>query len=150
MARAQSTTVGYLLSVAVATLLVVGLVAGVGTFVESEQRAAVDDQLRVVADRLAAQAVAVDTLARRNGGTAYTEPDLPARVVGSTYRVALVVEGGDTLVRVSTADPAVTVTVPVAVGVPVTESGTTGGDLALCYDDVDGDGESELYVGGRR
>lgn len=130
--RGQSTTVGYVLSVGIATVLVAGLIAGVGTYVEQEQRTAVQDELEVIGQRLATQASTIDAVADRNG-TVYTEPEVPERVVGVGYRVSFVVNVTGAWVRLTTPRPAVAVAVPFAHRVPVVNSTTRGSDLAMYY-----------------
>ena len=145
--RAQSSTIGYVLSIAVATLLIVSLVAGVGTFVEGRQERAIRDQLTVIGERMATQLTAADTLATREG-TVYVEPGIPDRAVGTNYRVRLDASGEQLVL--STADPAVTVRVSVVTISPLTESMAQGTDIAIRYNDSDGDGNRELSIGETR
>jgi len=145
--RAQSSTIGYVLSIAVATLLIVSLVAGVGTFVENRQEQAIRDQLTVIGERMATQLTATDTLATREG-TVYVEPGIPDRAVGMNYRVQLDASGEQLVL--STADPAVSVRVSVVTTRPLADSTTEGTDIAIRYADSDGDGNRELSIGETR
>ena len=129
--RAQSSTIGYVLAIGVATLLITGLITGVGTFVEGRQEQAIRDQLTVVGERVASQLTASDALATREG-TVYVEPAVPERAVGMNYRIRL--DASNEQLVVSTADPAVTVRVPVSTTRPLVDSTTRGTDLAVRYD----------------
>ena len=145
--RGQSSTIGYVLSIAVATLLIVSLVAGVGTFVEGRQERAIRDQLTVIGERMATQLTAADTLAAREG-TVYVEPGIPDRAVGMNYRVRLDASGEQLVL--STTNPAVTVRVSVVTISPLTDSTARGTDIAIRYNDSDSDDEKELSIGETR
>ena len=126
--RAQSSTIGYVLAIGVATLLITGLITGVGTFVEGRQEQAIRDQLTVVGERVASQLTAADALATREG-TVYLEPAFPERSVGMTYRTRL--DASHAQLAVSTADPAFPLRVPVSPTRPLSASTTRRTDPAV-------------------
>ncbi|KAB7515848.1 hypothetical protein DM867_01515 [Halosegnis rubeus] len=82
-------------------------------------------------ERVASQLTAADALATREG-TVYVEPAVPERAVGMNYRIRL--DASNEQLVVSTADPAVTVRVPVSTTRPLVDSTTRGTDLAVRYD----------------
>lgn len=132
--RAEMTTVSYVLSVAITTLLIVGLISGMGTFVSNEQEQAARGELAVVGDRLAAKLVATNALAHDRGGLVYAEPAVPETVVNEGYRVSLRDWNNGTWLVLTTESPDVRVTTRVATTVPVTNSSASSTDLALWYD----------------
>lgn len=146
-ARAVSTTLGYTLNVAVATLLIVGLLFAGGNVVQGERERTARAELRVVGQGLAADLAAADRLV---GGVAHAETlrferNLPASAAGAGYEVE-VVAGPDPHLLLSTTDPDVTVRVGLALEAPVAPGTVRGGDVVVAWVDADGDGDRELEV----
>lgn len=140
--RAVSTTVTYVLTVAITTVLMSGLIMAAGGVLDDRTEAATRNELAVVGERLANELVTADRLV-----VAGTEPTVrlrttrPPRVAGSSYTVrlrtgsdspcesrqCLVLRAGD-----------VTVTVPFSTDTPVAPSSATGGPILVRYDSADG------------
>lgn len=86
--RGVSTTIAYVLSLVMATLLIAGLVTSAGGFVEDERQRVVRTELGVIGQQLGDDLSATDRLAA--AGTASTvrvESDLPRTVAGDQYRI---------------------------------------------------------------
>jgi len=134
VSRGVSTALGYVLNLGVATLLVTVLLLSAGTLVEDQRDRAVDTELDVVGERVAADLAAADRLARTNDPTAVrVEADTPARVAGSYYTIA-VNESGNGTVVLHADQSDVEVVVPFEATTPVRGSTVDGGDLAVVYD----------------
>ena len=89
--RGLSTTVGYVLNLVVATVLIAGLLTATAGVVEHRQQAAVRTELGVVGQRLAANLMAADRLAVVGGdsGRVSLVTSLPEQVAGVRYTVAV-------------------------------------------------------------
>lgn len=128
--RGVSTTVGYVLNLAVALLLVTGLLVAAGTFVGDQRERAARDELQVTGARLAASLESVDRLAE-TGQTARLETPLPRQVAGRDYRIR--VNGTDTSITLSIEDPDVSVTVQFRTDTPVETRTVDGGRVAVVF-----------------
>ncbi|WP_336036831.1 DUF7266 family protein [Halobacterium yunchengense] len=132
--RGVSTTLGYVLNLGVAAVLVTTLVFAAGTLVEDQRDRAVDTELRVVSERVAADLAAADRLARASdGGTVMYAVEAPASVSGTTYDVRVNESGDDELVFVADRSD-VAVSVAYHAETPVNASTRSGGDLVVVYD----------------
>lgn len=133
--RAVSTALGYVLSLAVASMVVVGLLAGAGGFVGDQRERAVRTEFDVLGQRVAADLATVDRLAVAGENASVTvESDLPRTVAGTQYEVRVVGDASGAEVVLHAADPAVTVRVPVTNRTAVAPGNVTGGPLELTYD----------------
>ncbi|MFC4356875.1 hypothetical protein ACFO0N_02805 [Halobium salinum] len=141
--RAVSTPLGYVLTLAITTVLISGLLIAMGGFVDGQRERVVRSELEVLGEQVAADVSAADRLVVAGG----TDTDvrasfrLPERVGGSAYTVELTdSDAGDDAATVTlhSADPEVTVEVTfrtrtdVQVGAPV-----QGGNLVVEYDETD-------------
>lgn len=88
-ARGVSTTVGYVLTLGITTLLVTGLLATTGGLVDTRQETATRDALDVFGQRVAANLMAADRLAESGADTVVLDVTLPNRVAGSGYVVTV-------------------------------------------------------------
>ena len=137
--RAVSVTVGYVLMLAVAMLLMGALLAGASGLMESRSAQVANDQLTVVGDQLAAALGSTDRMAqvaREDAAATGTTPtvghtvDLPRRVAGSGYRIAV----DDEEITLRRSNPDVEVTVDyAATRVPVEPTNVSGGRLRIAY-----------------
>lgn len=134
--RAVSVTVNYALNLAIATVLISGLLFGIGNIIENQRESAVRSELRVVGQRLAANVQTADRLAAVGGADSdvRVETPLPAQVAKTPYRFEIATVGGDTVVTLRTVSPAVTVTVSFHTEIPVSATETTGGDVVVTFD----------------
>jgi hypothetical protein len=137
--RAVSTTVNYVLALAVLTMLIGGLFTATAGFVGDQQERAARTELSVLGNRLGADLAAADRLAADGGDgtTVALRVPLPRTVAGSDYRVAVEPDDPTTL-RLTTTEPAVAVTVTVRTRTPVASGTVSGGPLVVRYDDGDG------------
>ncbi|SIR13025.1 hypothetical protein SAMN05421858_1534 [Haladaptatus litoreus] len=136
--RAVSTTVTYVLTIAITTILLSGLITAAGGLVGGQQEQATRNELGVVGERIAGELTSVDHLVQ-----AGTNPDVrlrtshPRRIVGAPYSVELKTGGENPCTHpqclvLSTAD--VTVTVPFDNATAVSPGRVVGGDVVIEYD----------------
>lgn len=129
--RAVSVTVNYVMTITIATLLISGLAVSAGGLIESQSERAIESELEVLGQQLAADVESADRLATVAGGAnaeVRIETSLPTRVAGTGYDITVV---ESELVLRST-DPAISVTVPLTVTNDLAEGRTIrGGDVVI-------------------
>lgn len=137
-ARAVSTTLSYVLSLAIATVLITGIIVAGGSYVDSQREQVIRDELTVTGQQIASDIERADRLVR----AADTDGDVTVRtnqsfsnsVTGAPYRVTL----DDEAVVLNTTDPDVTVRVGLAVRTDLDDSSSIlGGDVQVVYDSAD-------------
>ena len=135
--RAVSVTVGYILMLSVAALLLGVVLTGAGGLMESQSQQVVSDELTVIGDQLASNIHEADRLAQV-GAADDGEPTvdltvrLPDRVAGTGYLVAV----DNETITLSTSNPNVEVTVGYpepATGLPAESDQVAGGDIRIVY-----------------
>lgn len=138
--RGVSFTVSYVLTVAIAVLLVGGIVIAAGQTVQSQRESTVETGATVAGDQTAATVMAVDRLVRASNETNSTNVTtvlpLPETLAGQPYRVSLQAGGGggdEATVVVETDSPAVSVETSLIVKLPVGTTTVVGGDLRVVY-----------------
>ena len=139
--RAVSVTVGYILTLAVAALLLGVLVTGASGLLAGQSEIVVGDELDVVGNQLAANIDEADQLARiarddanasETDGRVVLDVQLPDRVSGSEYDIEI----DDGMITLEALNPEVTV----EVDYPETEMTIDapdrfrGGSIQLVYD----------------
>ncbi len=136
--RAVSTTVTYVLTVAITTVLMSGLIMAAGGVLDDRTESATRNELAVVGERLANELVTADRLVvAGTESTVRLRTTHPTRVVGSSYTV-LIRTGSDSpcdgpqCLVLSAGD--VTVTVPFTTDTPAARSSVTGGAIIVRYD----------------
>jgi hypothetical protein len=137
-ARAVSTTLGYVLSLAIATLLITGLIIAGGSYVETQREQVIRDELTVVGQQLASDIERVDRLVRAGAdGTVSVSVNqtFSNSVTGSSYRIDL--DADDRTVVLSTPNPEVTVRVGIANVTALGDSSVGGGAVQITYDEGD-------------
>lgn len=133
-ARGVSTILGYTLNLAVATILVTGLLASAGGYVGGQQERAIRTELDVIGSRVAGDIGAADRLVRSGSDTTVElEVSTPSRSTGSPYTIDINTTGSNTI-TLSTRDPAVSVTVPFRSDTPVEAESVSGGTFYIRYD----------------
>ncbi len=133
--RGVSTALGYVLTLAVASMVVVGLLAAAGGFVGDQRERAVRTEFDVLGQRVASDLATVDRLARSGDDASVTvESELPRTVAGTQYRVQVVGDASGATVILRSSQPDVTVRVPVTNRTAVAPANVTGGPLELAYD----------------
>lgn len=130
--RAVNTTVGYVLTLGISSLLIVGLLVTAGGFVDDQRRTTVRQELSVIGQQVAGDLNGADRLVRAGGEEVAVRSSLPAEVTGITYRIE-VDPGppGATTLRLSTSDPQVVIEVDVRTGEDVAPSAFDGGDIVV-------------------
>jgi len=134
--RAVSVTVGYILMLSVAALLLGVVLTGAGGLMESQSQQVVSDELTVVGNQLASNIHEADRLAQV-GAADTGEPTveltvrLPQQVAGTGY----LVEIGNETITLSTSNPDVEVTVSYPeTDRELADSGrVSGGNLRIVY-----------------
>lgn len=128
--RALSTTMGYVLTLAITTALVTGLFVATGDMVQDREDGVVREELNVVGAQLAADIEAADRLARTDAERVVVETHLPERVAGLQYRIR-VDPGPTTQLVLSPTSSAVSVAVPVGNVTDVRGVTVSGGDVRV-------------------
>jgi hypothetical protein len=132
--RGVSTALGYVLNLGVAAILVTTLLLAAGTMVEDQRERAVETELRVVSERIAADLAAADRLARASdGGSVRYVVEAPMRVAGTTYEVRVNQSGNETVQLVADRTD-VAVSMDVQVDLHLNASTHDSGDLVVVYD----------------
>lgn len=137
--RAVSTTLNYVLSLGIATLLITGLLLAGGTFVDDRRENVVRSELTVVGQQIAADLARADRLVTASAGPTdvRVEQSLPERITGVLYRVSLH-ESPDQRLVLNTTEVEVSVAVNVTTRTPLEDSRAEGGDLSIVYDESGG------------
>lgn len=149
--RAASTTLGYALTLAIAMLLVSGLLISTGGLVTQQRERTVQTELEVIGQRIAADVTAADRLVQSAGqsgsiGAVNVNREHPSTVSGSSYVVALRATKGGSVLTLSTDSPQVSVQIELANQTPVANSAVSGGSIQVSYADTDGDGQKDMLV----
>ncbi|WP_411968325.1 hypothetical protein [Haloferax sp. YSSS75] len=137
--RAVSTTLGYVLTLSITTILISGIMVGAGGYISAEHERVTETELEVVGQRLAANIEAVDRIASSSDdettSTVSSRLELPNRVAGTTYRIN--VESDELVLR--SVDPEVTVRVSVQTETTLDSGSVDAGDVVVRYDAGDDD-----------
>ncbi|ADJ15564.1 DUF7266 family protein [Halalkalicoccus jeotgali] len=137
--RGVSVTVNYVLTLAITALLLSGLFVAAGSLMQSQSERAIQNQLDVLGERLAADLASADRLAQSAEGEAASvrlTVALPRRVAGAGYAIEIAPdpESEHVELTLTTSDPAVESTTRVATAHDVTvPSRLRGGDLRIEY-----------------
>ncbi|MFB6087730.1 MAG: hypothetical protein ABEJ85_04350 [Haloarculaceae archaeon] len=135
--RGVSTVLGYVLSLAIMTILITGLLATGSSLVADQTEKVVRSELRVIGNQIAADLTTVDRLALSGDEVnVRLTRDLPASVAGTSYRINVSRPGGDgpVEIRLTSNDPEVDVTVTVNNETAVAERTVSGGKIVVRYD----------------
>ena len=137
--RGVSSVLGYALALAIVTILISGIFAGMGTVVENQRETAIRSELTVIGNRIAADISAVDRLVLATSSTADVRiaTTLPRTVAGKAYSIN-VSDGGPPSHRyridLSSSDPDITETVFVRSNTTVRDVQLQGGDVEVVFD----------------
>lgn len=135
--RAVSFTVSYVLTVAIAVLLVGGVILAAGQTVKSQRESTVRNAATVAGDQTAATVMTVDRLVRASNESNLTNVttvlSLPETLAGQPYRVSLNSTDGEDFVVVETDSPSIAVRTPLVVELPVQNATVVGGDIRVVY-----------------
>lgn len=146
--RAVSSTLGYVLTLAISGILVTGLLVAGGTMVTSEREVVANEQLSVAAEQLATGMTDADRMAATgDGGTVRIEVWLPDGAGSAPYSLRLVSENIDqpyeTRIVAESSALDVSQSVVVRTTFDVAESTVDGGPVVVTFDD---DGGGKLHV----
>ncbi len=141
--RSVSTALGYVLTLAIAALLVGGLFVAGGNFVDDRREQVIRQEMNVVGQHVASNVEEADRMVEAGGSS--TEVSInqtfPDRVTGSSYRVELVEDDGGYL-RINSTRPEVSVVIEVDNATALENSYAEGGEVAVIYDS----GSDELVI----
>jgi hypothetical protein len=139
--RAVSVSIGYVLTIAIVTVLISGLIAAGSGVLETQTESTIENELDIVGQQVASDLASADRLARTSGTSEVVlRTDLPQRSAGSSYR--LTVDDTEDEIRLETSSPDVTVTVPFRTRLDATGTGT-GGPIRIVYDSATNELEVE-------
>lgn len=138
--RGVSISVNYVLTLAITTLLMTGLLFSTGNLVEDRRDSATRSELRVVGERMASSLMAADRLAQSGPTTVVVETDAPDRVAGMQYTVSLNATNQQVVLEPANAE--VVVRIPFENETAVTDSTAPGGSVRVVLTDPGGPNEA--------
>lgn len=143
--RAVSTTLSYVLTLAISALLVTGLVTAGGNYVQSEREQVIRDELTVIGQQIAADVERADRLVRAantdDSVAVQLNQSFAASVTGSSYRISLDSSGPSVVVE--SIDPDISVTVEVNTETDLADTTADGGNIQIRFADTDGDSDPD-------
>jgi len=137
--RGVSVSLTHVLTVAITTVLVTGLLIGVGGYINDFEQDTTREELSAVGERLAGEFVRAETLAQLKYSSVELRTKHPDRVGGKTYTIRLsngasICDGSPPCFRLASSGQNVAVVVPLASSVPVEPSSASGGNVLIVYD----------------
>lgn len=136
--RGVSPIVNYVLALGIVAILISGLFVSMTGFVEDQRATAVQSELEVVGNRLAADLGTAERLAlTAESGTVRLSSTLPDRVAGIRYTAMIEQDGaaGQYRLLLRTEDPDISVPVHLRSRIPIENGTVHGGNLLIAYDD---------------
>ncbi|WP_324756868.1 DUF7266 family protein [Haloarcula sp. GH36] len=129
--RAVSSTLNYVLSIAIASLLVTGLLFSGTSFVEGQQEQVVRSELRVIGEQINADLQRADRLVVAGDGstTVRIEQTFPERLTGRTYNIEL--DSASEQLILSMNNPDIEVSLPVDLRTSLSSSTVDGGTVTV-------------------
>lgn len=134
--RGVSTTLSYVLTLAMTAALISGLLVGAGAVVEDRQESVAREELQVVGEHATSRLMAADRLAATEPTALTIEGKFPNQIAGNTYTISVHDSGPRSQLRLSTTGIDVSVTVPFVTRRSVVETTVIGGDLAIRLTDA--------------
>jgi len=137
--RALSTTLGYVLTLAITAVLVSGLLIAGGNFIEDQRERVIQTELEVIGEQVATQINAVDRLNQSAHGdrNVSIRQTLPSDVSGNSYRITLV-ERADPALRIETTRPDLSTEIELTNTTAVGQSSVSGGTVVVEYNSTEG------------
>jgi hypothetical protein len=134
--RSTSTTLGYVLTLSMATVLVTGLFVAGGNFVGDRQTQVIRQELQVIGQHVAANVEMADRLAVAGDDVRAVQlnQSFPEQVAGASYRVDIVAQP-EPYVRLNSTEPAVSVEVDIDNTTSLGASSASGGQITVRYDE---------------
>lgn len=139
--RSVSTTFGYVLTLAISSLLVTGLIVAGGTFVDEQREQVVQHEMEVVGEHVAGNVQQVDRMVNASDESdpvARINQSFPTHISGTTYNVELAENGGEPKLFLNSTRPELSVSVNVSTQTEVGDSVADGGTIVIRYDDAEG------------
>ena len=130
--RGVSVALNYVLSLAITTLLISGLLFATGDVVGDRRESIVRGEMQVVGERISAGLAMADRLARTGATEVSVEVAAPRRIGGEPYSIAL--DAADRAVVLETTDESTSVRVPVRNGTALASSTANGGPIEVVLD----------------
>ena len=133
--RGLSTTLGYVLTLAITAILVSGLLIAGGNLVQDQRNQVIETELEVVGEQVASHLNSADRLNQSGYGETNVsiKQPFPADVTGQSYRLTLE-EDEDATLRLETTRPSVTVEVELTNPTAMGQSTASGGIIVIEYD----------------
>lgn len=139
--RAVSATIGYAITLGIASLLITGLLIAGGGFLQNQREDTTETELEVIGEQISADISAADRLSATDADSVNITRNLPDSVTGSAYTVELHNKSGSprrTYLELTSADPELTVRVDVATQEAGLRNATIGGGaIEVGYDNND-------------
>lgn len=139
--RGLSVALNYAIMIAIATMLMTGLLWSTGDLIEGRQEIATKTELDVVGERFAANLVAADRLAQADAETVVVRAFLPPTVAGSVYTIEVNATATDSELVLETQRPEVRTTVPFVNTTAIDATTLNGGRIRI---ELAGDGALEV------
>jgi hypothetical protein len=133
--RAVTSTLSYVITLAIATVLVTGLLVAGGDFVGDQRQEVIRTEMRVVGQQVAADIQRVDRLVQTGEATHTVNltQQYPDSVTGSPYEIHLVPAGENSHVALNSTLQRVTVRVNVLNETSIGETRSNGGTVRVVY-----------------
>jgi len=133
--RAVSTTIGYALTLGVASLLITGLLIAGGGFLQNQREVTTETELEVIGEQVSADISSADRLSASDADEVNITRSLPDSVTGSQYTISVKTPPQtQTHLELRSADPEVTVRVDVAVHeTSLAATDIDGGNIQVSY-----------------
>lgn len=135
--RGTSLTLGYVLSLSIATVLVTGLLIAGGGFVDERRDQVVREELRVIGQHVASNVEKADRLvvAGDDVDTVAVNQSFPRAVTGAQYNIHLVpASSGSDHLFLNSSSQDIAVRVNVTTETDLRETTANGGTVAVVYD----------------
>lgn len=136
--RAVSPVFGYVLTLGITAILIVGLLTATTGYVEEEREQVAESELQVLGQQLSQDIAAADRISRTEGAvSASVKRDMQPRVVGSTYRISVHNGTGgptDPYLELTATELDITVLVGLTTKTAVEETTVDGGTVVVEYD----------------
>jgi len=142
--RGIATPFGYVLTLAITTILVTGLLVAGGNFVEDQRDRVIESELEVVGEQVANHISSADRLNQSGEGdtTVRIEQEFPNDVTGQTYAITLVAEE-DPYLQLNATGTGVSTQVDLSNTTALGQSRATGGTVVVEYNETD----DEVVIG---
>ena len=138
--RGVSISVNYVLTLAITTLLMTGLLFATGNLVEDRRDSATRSELRVVGERVASSLMTADRLAQTGSTKVVVQTDAPAQIAGSRYTVSL--NASNQRVVIVAEKTGVTTRIPFENETAISDSNASGGGVRIVLANPGGPNEA--------